>query len=54
MSRSRRRNFNNNNIFPFIMILSGLLLIVFWLPLWVWLVVLGVFLIVFGTKMYYR
>jgi hypothetical protein len=51
---SRRRKVNNNNIYPFIMILSGLVLIIFWLPFWVWLVILGLTLIVWGIKLYYR
>ncbi|TDT61631.1 hypothetical protein [Fonticella tunisiensis] len=51
MPKKRR---SSRNIYSFIMILLGIILIIFWMPLWIWLVILGIVLIIFGINLYYR
>ena len=43
---------NGNNIPSIVLMIGGVILIAWWMPLWVWFVMAGVFLIVICVALY--
>lgn len=40
------------SVLPFLMIILGFIMILFWLPVWIWFVLFGILLIIVGFNIY--